>query len=90
VRLPPWRIFRGGAFSEETVIEQQWCRRVSQKPCNFWGIKAARFLIGLNDAHKKMQFSGTIKKLASLILWRQNAKWQKTSAESTVTGPIYV
>jgi len=34
-----------------------------------------------------MQFSDSIKKLASLVPWRQNAKWRKTSIESTVTKP---
>jgi len=33
-----------------------------------------------------MQFTGTIKKLASLFLWHQNAKWWNPSAESTVTS----
>ena len=37
-----------------------------------------------------MQFSGTMKKLVSLVPWRQNAKCRKTSTESTVTGQIYV
>jgi len=37
-----------------------------------------------------MQFLGTIKKLASLVPWRQNAKWRKISTELTVTGPKYV
>ena len=37
-----------------------------------------------------MQFLGTIKKLASLVPWRQNAKWRKISTELTVTGPNYV
>jgi len=37
-----------------------------------------------------MQISGTLKKLASLVPWRQNAKWWKFSTESTVTGQIYI
>jgi len=37
-----------------------------------------------------MQFLGTTKKLASLVLWRQNEKWRKISTELTVTGPKYV
>jgi len=39
---------------------------------------------GAKDASQKMQFVGAIKKVASLVPWRQNAKW-KTSKEST--GP---
>ena len=30
------------------------------------------------DAPQKMHFLGTIKKLASLFPWLQNAKWRKT------------
>jgi len=41
----------------------------------------------LKDAPQKMQFFGTIKKLASLDPWRQNAKWWRISTESTVIGP---
>ena len=38
-----------------------------------------------------MQFSsGTIQKLASLVPWRQNAKWREISTESTITGPNYI
>jgi len=39
--------------------------------------------MSLKDAPQKMQFLGTIKKLASLDPWRQNAKWCKISTEST-------
>jgi hypothetical protein len=42
------------------------------------------------DAPQKMQFSGTIKKLASLFLRLQNAKWQKPPTDSTVIEPKYV
>jgi len=42
--------------------------------------------MGFKDAPKKIQFLGTIKKLASLDPWRQNAKWWKISTESTVIG----
>jgi len=42
--------------------------------------------MSLKDAPQKMQFLSTIKKLASLDRWRQNAKWWKISKESTVTG----
>jgi len=38
------------------------------------------------DVPQKMQFLGAIKKVVSLVPWRQNAKWRKTSTESTVTG----
>ena len=54
-------------------------------PCNLSGTKVARFFIGLKDAPQTMQFLGTIKKLASLVPWCQNAKWQKPLTESTVT-----
>jgi len=43
--------------------------------------------MGSEDAPQKIQFIGAIKIVASLDPWRQNAKWQKTSSESTVTGP---
>jgi len=43
--------------------------------------------MGSKDAPQKMQFLSAIKKLASLDPWRQNAKWWKTSSESTFTGP---
>jgi len=33
-----------------------------------------------------MQFTGTTKKLASLVPWRQNAKKWKPSIESNVTS----
>jgi len=37
-----------------------------------------------------MQFLCTIKKVASLNPWRQNAKWRKPLTDSTVTKPKYV
>ena len=37
----------------------------------------------------KMQFLGTIKKLASLFPRLQNAKWRKTSTDFTVIEPKY-
>jgi len=40
----------------------------------------------MKDAPQKMQFLGTITKLASLVPWRQNAKWWKISTKSTVTS----
>jgi len=43
--------------------------------------------MSLKDAPQQMQFTGAIKKVASLDPWRQNAKWQKNSSESTITGP---
>jgi len=43
--------------------------------------------MGSKDAPQKMHFSGAIKEVTSLDPWRQNAKWRKTSSESTVTGP---
>jgi len=43
--------------------------------------------MGSKEAPQKMQFLGATKKVASLNPWCQNAKWRKTSAESTVTGP---
>jgi len=42
------------------------------------------------DAPQKMQFLGTIQKLASLLPSLQNAKWQKTPTDSTVIEPKYV
>jgi len=42
------------------------------------------------DAPGKMQFSGTIKTLASLFPRLQNAKWRKTPTDSTVIEPKYV
>jgi len=45
--------------------------------------KVARFLLSSKDAPKKMQFLGTIKKLASLFPRLQNAKWRKTPADSS-------
>jgi len=39
---------------------------------------------------KKMQFLGTIKKLASLFPRLQNAKWRETPTDSTVIEPKYV
>jgi len=51
--------------------------------------KVARFFISSKDAPQKMQFFGAMKKLASLVLWRQNAEWREISTESTVTGPKY-
>jgi len=47
------------------------------------------FLLAQKLRLKKMQFLGSVKKLASLVLWRQNAKWRKISTKSTVTGPKY-
>jgi len=43
--------------------------------------------MGSTDAPQKKQFLGAMKKVAGLVPWRQNAKWRKTSTESTVTGP---
>jgi len=37
-----------------------------------------------------MQFICTIKKVANLNLWCQNAKWQNPLADSTVTEPKFV
>jgi len=35
------------------------------------------------------QFLGAIKKVASLVPWRQNAEWRKTPTDLTVTvGPF--
>jgi len=42
--------------------------------------------MGSKDAPQKIQFLDTIKKLASLDPWRQNAQWWKISTESTVIG----
>jgi len=36
-----------------------------------------------------MQFLGSIKKLTSLVPWRQNVKWWEVSTELTVAGPKY-
>jgi len=44
----------------------------------------------LKDASQKTLSLDTIKKLESLVPWRQNANWRKTSTESTVTSPKYV
>jgi len=52
----------------------------------------AGFFISSQDAPQKTQFFqkvGAMKKLASLVLWRQNAKWPEISTELTVTGPKY-
>jgi len=43
--------------------------------------------MGSKDAPQKMQFLGAIKKVASLVLWRQNAKWQKPPTDLTVAEP---
>jgi len=43
--------------------------------------------MGSKDAPQKMQFLGTIEKVASLGTWRQNAKWQENLTDSTVTEP---
>jgi len=43
--------------------------------------------MSLKDAPQQMQFLGAIKKVASLDVWRQNAKWQENSSESTITCP---
>jgi len=43
--------------------------------------------MGSKDTPQKMQFLGAIKKVASLILWRQNTKWQKIITGFTVTEP---
>jgi len=59
----------------------------SMKTCNFPGTTVAIFVMGSKDAPQKIQFVGAIKKVGSLVPWRQNAKWRKTSTESTVTGP---
>jgi len=40
--------------------------------------------MGSKDASQKMQFLGTIQKLASLFLRLQNAKWRKTPTDSTI------
>jgi len=42
------------------------------------------------DAPQKMKLLGTIKKLASLFLRLQNAKWRKSLTDSIVTEPKYV
>jgi len=42
--------------------------------------------MGLQETPQKIQCLDTIKKLASLDPWRQNAKWWKISTESTVIG----
>jgi len=51
-----------------------------------FGIQSCQVFMGSKDAPQKVQFVGAIKKVASLDPWRQNAKWWKTSPESTVTG----
>jgi len=56
----------------------------------FWGPKLPDFLLAQEVAPRKVQFLGTIKKLASLVPWRQNAKWRKIITESTVPGPKYI
>jgi len=43
--------------------------------------------MGSKDAPQKMQFLGAIKKVASLVPWRQNAKWRKPPTDLTVTEP---
>jgi len=43
--------------------------------------------MGSKDAHQKMQFLGTIKKLASLFPRLKNAKWRKTPIISAVPNP---
>jgi len=42
------------------------------------------------DAPQKMQFVGTIKKLAILFPRLQNAKWRNNSTDLTVIEPKYV
>jgi len=42
--------------------------------------------MSLKDAPQKMQFLSTVKKLASLDPWCQNAKRWKISTESTLIG----
>ena len=58
--------------------------------CSFLGFKIARFFLSLKDVLQKMQFICTVKKVASLNPWRQNAKWQKTLTDSTVIEPTYI
>jgi len=53
----------------------------------FWGTKLPGFFMSSKDAPQKMQFLGTIKKLASLFPMLQNAKWRKTPIISAVTEP---
>jgi len=43
--------------------------------------------MGSKDAPQKMHFLGAINKVASLVPWRQNAKWRKTPTDLTVTEP---
>jgi len=45
--------------------------------------------MGSKDAPEKMQFLGSIKKVASLNPWRQNAKWRKPPTDLTVTESKY-
>jgi len=40
--------------------------------------------MGSKNAPFKMQVLGAIQKVANLGTWRQNAKWQKSSTDSTV------
>jgi len=42
------------------------------------------------DAPQKIQFLGTLKKLASLFPRLQNAKWLKTPTDSIIIEPKYV
>jgi len=88
--LLPFSFCTNQPFSTICIRAYQWYRRVQWKPCNFLGNKVARFLMSSKDAPQKMQFLGTIKKLASLFPRLQNAKWQKTPTESAVIEPKYV
>ena len=42
------------------------------------------------DASQKMQFFGQIKNLASLIAWRQNAKYRQNWTKQFATRPKYL
>ena len=46
-------------------------------------------IFSLKDEPQKILFRGTTKKLASLVPWRQNAKWWKPSTESIATSSKY-
>jgi len=52
----------------------QWYRGFPSKPCNFEASKVARFFMGSKDAPQKMHFLGSIQKVSSLDVPRQNAK----------------
>ena len=63
-------------------------RGVHENLVTFRDSKLPNFLITSKDAPpQKMQFLGAIKKVVSLNPCLKNAKWRKTSIESTVTSP---